>query len=276
MPSRSAHRLQLLVDVQPDAARRSRPRGSGPKSASIVVAPLRACRRAAAERGARATAAALPRAGASAVPAGSCRARASARAPLALVRRHRALERRRRMPPGCVRRAAPPRPRAAAPFRPPAPSRLPAAAVAALPRSAAGAGAPCGRSALRAGRPAGAAPAAPRSPAAPGVALRCRRLRARSAACRAAAPSPPAVAAPLRRVGRRLAERREHLVGRPEAQRGVRHAQHVGALRDLDVDVRRHARLQLQLGVRHVDDRRVGHDVLLHLRLRAAPATPCP
>ena len=45
--------------------------------------------------------------------------------------------------------------------------------------------------------------------------------------------------------------------------------------RDLDVDVRRHARLQLQLGVRHVDDRRVGDDVLLddrlqpHLRHRA-------
>ena len=40
-------------------------------------------------------------------------------------------------------------------------------------------------------------------------------------------------------------------------------------LRDLDVDVRRHARLQLQLRVRHVDDGRVGHDVLLTIGLQA-------
>ena len=47
------------------------------------------------------------------------------------------------------------------------------------------------------------------------------------------------------------------------------HAQHVRGARDLDVHVRRHARLQPEIVVRHVDHRRVGDDVLLHLRLEA-------
>ena len=53
------------------------------------------------------------------------------------------------------------------------------------------------------------------------------------------------------------------LVGRKRSPAfGIR--SHVGALGDLDVDVGRHAGLQLQLRVGNVDDRRVGDDVLLH------------
>ena len=82
------------------------------------------------------------------------------------------------------------------------------------------------------------------------------RGRCRSPRRASAAPPPPtlaaapaAAAAGALRLGRhRLVERREHLGRRPEAQRRIRHAQHVGALRDLDLHVRRHARLQLQLG----------------------------
>ena len=57
------------------------------------------------------------------------------------------------------------------------------------------------------------------------------------------------------------------LVGRNRSRR-IRDPQHVGALGDLDVDVGRHAGLQLQRGVGDVDDRRVGDDVLLHDRLQ--------
>ena len=125
----------------------------------------------------------------------------------------------------------------------------------------------------------------------PVAAVPCRLLSGRSLLRHVAAAASPAAVAPLaasgltlRAVGpaavptsaaaaarrrRSLSERREDLGRRPEPQRRVRHAQHVRAPRDLDVDVRRHARLQLQLGVRHVDDRRVGHDVLHDRRLQA-------
>ena len=57
------------------------------------------------------------------------------------------------------------------------------------------------------------------------------------------------------------------LVGRNRTRR-VRHPHHVAAARNLDAEVGRHARLQLQLGVRHVDDRLVGRHVLDDLRLQ--------
>ena len=101
---------------------------------------------------------------------------------------------------------------------------------------------PCHRSSTQTARPAA-----------------CRALRSRlparsSARCRACAPAAAAAwpAAPRRR---------------PEAQRRVRHAQHVVGARDLDAHVGRHARLQLQLRVRHVDHRHVADDVLLDDRL---------
>ncbi len=68
---------------------------------------------------------------------------------------------------------------------------------------------------------------------------------------------------------RLLLERRKHFGGRAEAQRGIADAQGVGALGNLDLDVRRHARLQLQFLVRHRDDSAVGGDVLHHHRLQA-------
>ena len=102
-------------------------------------------------------------------------------------------------------------------------------------------------------RRAGAPPGPPRRLAAAGP----PRAAGRPAAAIAAA------AESALELGRhRLIQRVEDVLGRPEADRRVRHAQHVVAARDLDVDVRRHARLQLQLGIRHVDDGRVGDDVL--------------
>src|SRR5205823_1144429 len=90
-------------------------------------------------------------------------------------------------------------------------------------------------------------------------------LRVLAAASAAAEPAASAAERALD-VGRdRLIERRERVGRRTETQRCVGHAQHVRAARDLDVDVRRHARLQLELWVRHVDDGRVGDDVLHHL-----------
>ena len=66
-----------------------------------------------------------------------------------------------------------------------------------------------------------------------------------------------------------LSERSEvSAVGRNRSAR-VRHAEHVVAPRDFDVHVRRHARLQLQPGIRHVDDGLIGHDVLHGRRLQA-------
>ena len=44
---------------------------------------------------------------------------------------------------------------------------------------------------------------------------------------------------------------------------------------DPDVDVRGHARLELELGVRHVDHRCVGHDVLLRRSAAGGPAPRC-
>jgi hypothetical protein len=60
-----------------------------------------------------------------------------------------------------------------------------------------------------------------------------------------------------------LVERRERVGRRPEPQRGIGHAQDVRPAGDLDRNVGRHARLQLQLRVGHVDDGGVGDDVLL-------------
>ena len=51
-------------------------------------------------------------------------------------------------------------------------------------------------------------------------------------------------------------------------------AQHVVLARDLDGDVRRHPRLELQLRVRHRDDGRVGDDVLHRSPAAGAPAPP--
>jgi hypothetical protein len=66
----------------------------------------------------------------------------------------------------------------------------------------------------------------------------------------------------------RLLERREHVVAWPESQGGIRYPHDVVAARDLDPQVRGHPRLQLQLGIGHVDDRRVGRDVLDDDRLQ--------
>ena len=73
------------------------------------------------------------------------------------------------------------------------------------------------------------------------------------------------------RIRRRQAQRRVHLGGGPESQGGIRNAQDVGPAGDLDVHVRRHAGLQLELVVRHIDHGRVGHHVLLHERIAAGP-----
>ena len=73
---------------------------------------------------------------------------------------------------------------------------------------------------------------------------------------RPAPPAAPADSAP-RRCRRRA-----------EPERRIRHAQDVRAPGDLHAQVRRHARLQLQLRVRHVDDRRVGRHVLDDDRLQ--------
>ena len=75
------------------------------------------------------------------------------------------------------------------------------------------------------------------------------------AAGRAAWPLPPRCPSPRPRPPRPalelgwngLIQHLEHLGRRPEPGRGVRDAQHVVPARDLDVDVGRHARLQLQL-----------------------------
>src|SRR5205823_5611879 len=67
-----------------------------------------------------------------------------------------------------------------------------------------------------------------------------------------------AASARVLRVGRyRLIQRGEYVGRGPEPQRRIRHAQDVGTLGDLDLQVRRHARLQLQIVVGHVDDRAV-------------------
>ena len=65
-----------------------------------------------------------------------------------------------------------------------------------------------------------------------------------------------------------LIERGEHVSGWAETQRRVGHAGHVAPPRDLNLQVRRHARLQLQVVVRDVDDRSVGRHVLDHDRLQ--------
>ena len=97
-------------------------------------------------------------------------------------------------------------------------------------------------------------------------AIRSRWSRhAVSAAATAAAPT--TAAATRSAGGRRLTQRLENFCGRPEAQRGVRHAQRVVAPRDFDVHVGRHAGLQFQLRIRHVNHRVVGDDVLHRLRL---------
>src|SRR6185503_12408836 len=92
-----------------------------------------------------------------------------------------------------------------------------------------------------------------------------------AAAVTAIAAAAAATAAPAGlRLGRDgLIERRKHLGRRTEPQRRVRNARRVGALRDLDLDVRRHAGPELQLRVRHVDHRAVGRDVLDDDRLQA-------
>ena len=52
-------------------------------------------------------------------------------------------------------------------------------------------------------------------------------------------------------LGRRLAERRENIGRRTETQRRIGHPQDVAAPRDLDLDVRRHAGLQLEVRIGH-------------------------
>ena len=112
-----------------------------------------------------------------------------------------------------------------------------------------------------------AVPAGPRGerPGARPAGAFCRR-RSISARVRRAPRPPGADAARARRNG--LVQRREHVGRRPEAERRIRHAQHVGALRDFDLHGRRHARLELQLLIGHVDDRGVGRDVLDDDRLQ--------
>src|SRR2546430_17011541 len=75
-----------------------------------------------------------------------------------------------------------------------------------------------------------------------------------------ATPASPATALQLLRHG--LIERREHLVGRAEPERAVRHAQDVAPPRDLHTQVRGHAGFRFELAVRHIDDRPVRRDVL--------------
>ena len=71
-----------------------------------------------------------------------------------------------------------------------------------------------------------------------------------------------------------LSERGEHVCRRPEPQRHRRNARDIGPPCDLDRDVRRHPRLQLELGVRDVDDRRVRDDVLNDRGLQPEPVRP--
>ena len=96
-------------------------------------------------------------------------------------------------------------------------------------------------------------------------------LPAASAADHRRRRPPPFTAAPRPRASRAAlpdsapgTSRRSAGIAAPRRARAAR-----CLARDLDVDVRRHARLQLQLGVRHGDDRRVGDDVLDRRRLQA-------
>ena len=76
---------------------------------------------------------------------------------------------------------------------------------------------------------------------------------------------PPAARIRVRRPSRQpgvSAPTLRSLCRRPEPERAVRHQKDVGAPRDLDIDVRRHPGLELEAGVRHVDDRLIRHDVL--------------
>jgi hypothetical protein len=98
------------------------------------------------------------------------------------------------------------------------------------------------------------------------IVLSAARSRCLLIVLAAAAAAP--VGTQLGRVGWCLANGRVHFVRRTESQRRIRHAQDIAAPRNFHVDVRRHARLQLQLVVRHVDDRGVGDDVLLHDRIQ--------
>ena len=82
---------------------------------------------------------------------------------------------------------------------------------------------------------------------------------------------PVAAAASLLRHLRRqrLIQGQEHLGRRAESDGGVRHAERVRAPGNLNRHVGGHARLELELGIGHVDDRDVGHDVLDDDRLQA-------
>src|SRR4051812_36468881 len=94
----------------------------------------------------------------------------------------------------------------------------------------------------------------PRPPLAAGCALLGRP------AARGLVGAGPRTAAPAAAAGLLLAAFRRGL--RPEAQRRVGHAQHVLHAGDVDGDVGRHAGAQLEVGVRHLDDHRIGDDVL--------------
>ena len=129
--------------------------------------------------------------------------------------------------------------------------------------------------------PAPACPAGPSSrrgcrqphlPLAPRRRRSARRRLVAAAAAHALATRHPdtAAARPALQLGRhRLVEGREDLRSRAGSGRRVRDANDVALLRHLDRDVGRHARLQLELGVRHLDDRAVGDDVLHDDRLQA-------
>ena len=60
-----------------------------------------------------------------------------------------------------------------------------------------------------------------------------------------------------------LALRHQFRIGRPETQRRIRHAQHILALLQNDVGVRRHAGQQLPAGIVRLNHHRVAHDAAL-------------
>jgi hypothetical protein len=65
-----------------------------------------------------------------------------------------------------------------------------------------------------------------------------------------------------------LAECREELGRRPESQRRIGHPKNFCAPGDFDIDVCGHPGLELESRIRHIDDGRVRHDVLLDDRLQ--------
>ena len=127
----------------------------------------------------------------------------------------------------------------------------------------------------RAALPAGAAPPARRRPACArrrrGCAAAATPLRRGPRRCAAAPPLAPRHASAGRwQLGRHRLTRAPRTCrrsGGSAAPRSARAATSV-ALGDLHLQVRRHARLELQIVVRHVDDRAVGRDVLHDDRLQ--------